>query len=748
MTAIAETIRILHVDDEPGFADMTASFLEREDDRLDVRTATSAATGMDILARSDIDCVVSDYDMPERNGIQLLEAVREEYDSLPFILFTGKGSEEIASDAISAGVTDYLQKESGTDQYAVLANRITNAVESRRVKRERNRQLDAIETAKEGISILDEDGQFIFVNEAYADLYGYDPDEMVGEHWEMLYREEDIPRIYEEIIPTVEENGYWTGTTTGLRADGSTFTEDHVLALTDRGELVCTVRDISDRWDGQQELSRIKRAMDEAPIGITITGPRQEDCPISYTNRQFLELTGYTESEVRGRNCRFLQGEETRSEPVDTIRRAIDADDPVSVELRNYRKDGTMFWNQVSIAPVRDDDGTVVNYVGFQQDITERKEHERRLKALSESVQDLMRADTRVEVAEIGVETARTVLGLEANTIHLYDEDERTLEPVAASDAIYDLIDDLPTFTPGDSIAWRVYDSGDALAVDDVHVDPDIYNSDTSIKSELFLPLGEHGILIAGSETAAAFDQRDVVLGEILAGNVTSALKQVEGTEQLRDHERELKQHNDRLEAFTSVVSHDLRNPLNVAQGRLELAREECESEHLAAVERAHERMDTLITDLLTLARDGETVTDHESVALPPLVDSCWTNVETADATLVIDVDRTVLANESRLKQLFENLVRNAVEHAGADVTVTVGELDDGFYVADDGPGIPEDDREAVFEAGYSTSAEGTGFGLSIARQVAEAHGWDISVRDSADGGARFEITGVSFSEA
>ncbi|EMA01922.1 PAS domain S-box-containing protein [Haloarcula vallismortis] len=745
MTTIADTMQILHVDDEPGFAEMTASFLEREDERLVVQTATSAAAGVETLAEDDIECIVSDYDMPEQNGIQFLKAVREQDESLPFILFTGKGSEEIASDAISAGVTDYLQKGSGTDQYAVLANRITNAVESQRVKRDRNRQLDAIETAQEGISILDEDGQFIFVNEAYADLYGYDPAEMRGEHWELLYREEDIPRIYEDIVPTVDENGYWTGTTTGLRADGSTFTEDHVLARTDRGELVCTVRNISDQRNGEQELTRIKRAMDEAPIGITITGPEQEDTPITYANRRFLELTGYTESAVRGRNCRFLQGEETESEPVDAMRAAIETDEPVSVELRNYRKDGTMFWNQVTIAPVRDDDGTVVNYVGFQQDVTERKEHEHRLKALSESVQDLLRADTREEVAEIGVETARTVLGLEANTIHLYNEDERTLEPAAASDAIYELIDDLPTFTPGDSIAWRVFESGDALAVDDVHADPDIYNPDTLIKSELFLPLGEYGILLAGSKTAAAFDQRDVVLGEILAGHVTSALTQVEGTEELRDREQDLKQHNDRLEAFTSVVSHDLRNPLNVAQGRLQLAREQCESEHLAAVERAHERMDTLLTDLLTLAQDGKTVTDREPVALASLVENCWATVATAGATLVTDIDRTVSANQSRLKQLFENLVRNAVEHGGADVTVTVGELNGGFYVADDGPGISEDDREAVFKAGYSTSAEGTGFGLSIARQVAEAHGWEISVRDSADGGARFEITGVSF---
>ena len=748
MTDIAETMRILHVDDESGFADMTATFLEREDERVDVQTATSAAAGLEILADNDIHCIVSDYDMPDRNGIQFLKAVREEYDSLPFILFTGKGSEEIASDAISAGVTDYLQKGSGTDQYAVLANRITNAVESQRVKRERNRQLDAIETAQEGISILDEDGTFIFVNEAYADLYGYDPEEMRGKHWELLYRDDDIPRIYEEIVPAVDETGYWTGTTTGLRADGSTFTEDHVLARTDRGELVCTVRDISDQRDGEEELSQIKRAMDEAPVGITITGSEQEDTPIVYANRRFLELTGYTESEVLGRNCRFLQGAATESEPVRTLRAAISAAEPVSVELRNYRKDGTLFWNEVTVAPVRDDDGAVVNYVGFQQDITERKEHERCLEALSESMQALIQVDTREEVAQIGVETARTVLGLEANTIHLYDEENRTLEPVAASDAVYDLLDDLPTFTPGDSIAWRVYESGEALAVDDVHADPDIYNSDTRIKSELLLPLGEHGILLAGSETAAAFDQRDIALGEILAGNIISALKQVEGLEQLRDHQQELRQHNDRLEAFTSVVSHDLRNPLTVAQGRLQLVREEHDSEHLAVVERAHERMDTLITDLLTLAQDGETVTDPEPVALAPLVDSCWTNVKTADATLVIDIDQTVIANESRLKQLFENLVRNAVEHAGADVTVTVGALDDGFYVADDGPGVPADDRDAVFEDSYSTNTQGTGFGLSIARQVAEAHGWEITVRDSADGGARFEVTGVTFCDA
>jgi len=207
--------------------------------------------------------------------------------------------------------------------------------------------------------------------------------------------------------------------------------------------------------------------------------------------------------------------------------------------------------------------------------------------------------------------------------------------------------------------------------------------------------------------------------------------------------EEALQTKNERLEEFASIVSHDLRNPLSVAQGRLDLAREECDSEHLDHVARAHERMDTLIDDLLTLARDGEGVEETERVSLGELARECWEGVETADATLRVDTDRAISAGRSRLRQVLENLVRNAVEHAGADVTVTVGDVDGGFYVADDGPGIPEDERESVFEAGYTTNDEGTGFGLEIVEAVATAHGWDVRVTESADGGARFEFTGV-----
>jgi len=157
--------------------------------------------------------------------------------------------------------------------------------------------------------------------------------------------------------------------------------------------------------------------------------------------------------------------------------------------------------------------------------------------------------------------------------------------------------------------------------------------------------------------------------------------------------------------------------------------KDEYESEETEYIENAHGRIEALITDILTLARNGDPVDETEPVVLSNFVESCWGTVDTAEATLVIETERGIRADESRLRQLVENLFRNSVEHGstssrtesgdavdhgGEDVTITVGDLDDGFYVADDGPGIPVDEREQIFESGYSTLTDGTGFGLAI----------------------------------
>jgi len=219
---------------------------------------------------------------------------------------------------------------------------------------------------------------------------------------------------------------------------------------------------------------------------------------------------------------------------------------------------------------------------------------------------------------------------------------------------------------------------------------------------------------------------------------------------------RELEEKTQRLEEFASIVSHDLRNPLQVAYGQVGLLRRAttgAEVEHVDSLADALERMETLIDDLLTVAHEGWSVESRESADGERVVEEAWDLVETHDATLECEWTATVWADEKRLKQTFENLFRNAVEHAGPDVTVRVEPLDDcegeGVAVADDGPGLPPDKRDAVFERGVS-DGDGTGLGLSIVERIVDAHGWRIRATESEDGGARFEIrfgTGEESSE-
>lgn len=195
-----------------------------------------------------------------------------------------------------------------------------------------------------------------------------------------------------------------------------------------------------------------------------------------------------------------------------------------------------------------------------------------------------------------------------------------------------------------------------------------------------------------------------------------------------------------------AMVCHDLRNPLTIATGQLELAREETDNERLETVARSLERMDDLIEDLRVRSKMDESGPEMTSVDLGRLARTTWQTVEADHATVTIADPPTVTADPARLQQLLENLLWNAVEHAGEDVTITVGGLDDGdgFFVADDGCGIDPSERRYVFEQGYSTAEDQTGFGLWIVETVAEDHGWAVRVARGDDGGTRFEIRGVA----
>jgi signal transduction histidine kinase len=385
---------------------------------------------------------------------------------------------------------------------------------------------------------------------------------------------------------------------------------------------------------------------------------------------------------------------------------------------------------------------------GFLAGIYNTEVHRRstRLEALQTATAEFVTAPGKEAVCERCVEFAETELNASLAGAWLYNEAQNALEPVAATDAGNDTFGTAPKYTPGDSLSWDAFTDGGVRVYDDVHDHPDRHNPDTVIRSELIIPIGDYGVMNIGSRDPAAFDDVDVAPARILASITESVLDRVEREAELREQRQQLEQQNERLEEFASIVSHDLRNPLSVAEGYVELIEDDCNPDAVEHIKNAHQRMETLITDMLHLARAGQTIEDTALVILSDVANAAWDMVETPDtATLTITTDAdgfVVTGDESRLRQLFENLFRNTVEHSGEDVAVTIGALDDsdGFYIADDGPGIPVEDRDRVFDSGYTTSEDGSGLGLVTVQRIVDAHGWDVSITESSDGGARFEI--------
>jgi signal transduction histidine kinase len=227
---------------------------------------------------------------------------------------------------------------------------------------------------------------------------------------------------------------------------------------------------------------------------------------------------------------------------------------------------------------------------------------------------------------------------------------------------------------------------------------------------------------------------------QALFRTITNLLSRRSQTEGLTT---ELRNRNARLEQFASTLRHELRNPLNVLDGYLDQAREHGDSDSFDACEESVNQMGHLLEDTLLIIDGGEITTEPERVDLSAVCESSWDIIAAESPRIEIETSCHIYADTVRLKQLLENLFRNAVEHVGTDVTVTVGELPTGFYIEDDGPGIPHEERAAVFEEGHSVNSAGTGLGLAVVQAVADGHGWGVEITGDDDDGARFEITGV-----
>ncbi|MFC6765732.1 PAS domain S-box protein [Natrinema soli] len=763
-----EPVRVLCVDGDPERLAETADALERADEAIETLCAAGESDALERLAETDIDCIVSEYELSETDGLALLDDIRAADEDRPFVLFTGSGSEAIASEAISAGVTDYLRRDA--TEYATLADGVRTAVDTSRADLRRRRQLRAMETAQEGIGLLDGDGRFVSVNRSYADCYGYDPVDLIGEHWKRLYPDDETGHGRNVIVPTVMAEGDWYGETTGLRSDGSTFVEARSLSTTGDGDLICPIQEVTDETERGRDLERYETIIDALgdPVYTVDSAGRY-----TFVNDAYAEMAGYEKDEIIGRHVTFLLDEASVERGSDCVRSLLSdetAEHKRTYEITVETSDGEPIRceDHLSLLPL--EDGRYRGIAGVVRDITERTAREREL------------------------ERYETLLETIPDEVYALDDEgylTRIVPPINA---------ELTTtgYRPEELVGEHV-----SIIMDD----DDIATAEAEIRALIHSDEREHASFEMETITAdgerVPNENHIALLPRDEDGRIQGTVGVLRDITERKARERELKAQNERLDRFAGIVSHDLRNSLNVAQGRLETARETCDCavDDLEAVAWAHDRMSVLIESILTVARERDPSMDIESVDLALLAEDCWHHVETGAVTLRIETDAVVRADRARLAQLLENLIRNAVEHGstspdsqarqepvehgstrsqrgsraddavehgstsrsdpdssedavehgGPTITVTVGTLGEaaggGFFVADDGPGIPADERDRVFESGYSNADGGTGLGLSIVDRIAEAHGWTVTVTDGDDGGARFELTGVERAE-
>ncbi|SHG93974.1 GAF domain-containing protein [Halobaculum gomorrense] len=994
---MADRIRVLLVAGDEEHAALVSTRLERVDAGLAVETAVGADEALDRLESDSLNCVVSDYALPDRTGIDLLEAVREERPDLPFILYTADGSEAIASEAISAGVTEYLRKRSGTEQFDRLADRIRDSVDRYRADRraaaaDRNTAIasDVTEalvratTAEDaerqvcavlaesgaygsvGIGGVDDEGGLNFRATATSDDTGPNGgndtspngggdftaagsaiDERQSAAAAVATRAVESGQIVVERVdgPTGSEAGGETaavplvagdggrGVLVARAAGGGTLDRcDRELLETVGDSVAHSLRSFDTRRRLNAERDRRRALFANAPMPV-VEAEMSDDGShrVIDANAAFERRFGREADEVVGRDIadvidfpdwtdanrdgerRLASGglvveevvRETVDGPWEFLLTAIPrggnvaeiAGDDRDIDAGADPGDPDDDTDDPDATP--GDDGVADGWYVWYLDIAEQKRRERAIEGLHATVGALVEARTPESVAEITADALHDILDLPYNGVHLYDEQTGGLVPVAWTDETEAIVGEPPTFAPGEGLAGRTYESGEPQVYEDLESASERYNSETPVGSEIVLPLGDHGVLLVGAPERAAFDDIDVSMAKTLAEHATAVLHRIERerilealqhrtqrlmkattrdaisevavetangvlgaqlsgvhllcdggrrlalaagadsvetqfdqppeyvrsdddpanevvwnafdsgepryiddirtherlAEQtpsrsvivypLADHgvfivsstepnafdetdktfteilatgvaaaldrverERELRRRNEHLDEFAGLISHDLRNPLNVAQGRVELAREETDSDHLDPAARSINRALSLLEESLAFAREGRDEADFEPVNLATAAVESWSHLDTGDAELAVETTRTVTADASRLKQVLENLIGNAVKHGGDGVTVTVGDLPTGFYVADDGPGIPPDSRGDVFEVGYSSDDGSTGYGLYIVSRIVDAHGWEIAVvdadaADGTDGGVRFEITGV-----
>jgi len=764
------SLSVLYVD-----AGATASTPVPDDERFDAVEATGAADAVARIEDGEVDCVVTTAS--DAGWRTVAERVRDSAPEVPVVLIDA--ALEDAADADDA-VDEYVRADA-PDPSRTLERRIEGVVDRSAGEQDERFYRNLVHEASDAILVVDESSTIRFANDTVSEVFGYDAAEVEGEPLTTLIPE-SFRADHNEGMAAYLESGERTidwnyVELPGRHSDGREITlaisfEEHHRG----GERLFSgiVRDVTERNARERRLREYKRQFDavfhDPDSFIVLLDP---DGIVRKANGTALEFVDADFESIHGVPFWDTPWWDHPSAPREQLREWVDraaAGESVRYEATHHAPDGETATIDGTIRPVTDEDGRVVSLIAEGRDISERNRIQEELQTSERSLRELYDVTSNPDLSFD--EKLHRILGIGCSRLGLSlgfltrIEDGR--QEILAVEGDHEKLREGATSPLSEAYCEATIESDELVGAADA-AGADWLDVATYDRWGLSCYLGSkievHGELFGTfcfADDAAReklFSDSERTFVELLAQWASHELErqrrqeQLErANEQLERANEQLEQTNDRLEQFASVVSHDIRNPLTVAMGHLEVARERSDGDddQLAEVEQSLERIDALIDDLLTLAQQGDSVGDVETIALDAVARDAWETADTADASVELDGAPTLQADESRLRQLLENLFRNAVEHGPDDVTVRMGALpdDEGFFVEDDGPGIPPEERDAAFEQGHTTAPDGTGFGLAIVEQIVDAHDWTINVAESEGGGARFEIDGVASPDA
>jgi PAS domain S-box-containing protein len=740
-------------------------YLERSG--FEVREVDSADEAVAALPWPD--CLVAAHDLPDGDGVDLLRRVRRSAPDLPFVLYTDAGDETVASEAVAAGVTAYLPADALTDSLDRLTERVRSATSgdstasnppdpgdrlgrlesaTRDLMDETEPERIAERTAAAADAILDVEEATVHLRDgdglsAAATSHGADGTER-GPVADSTASEAATDGRYvvedgEASVPLGDH-----GVITVRAPDGEPLGDDDlrvaaVLATNAEAALERAANETALRRE-RDELAALFENIPDPTIGATV---ENGEAKVDRLNTAFEETFGYDEQELLGENVDEYIVPEHSVEEATQYNQRIESGERIYGEVERRTTDGL---REFILHVVAHDVGeTETRGYAIYTNITDQKQRQRELERQNQRIELLhdvagrmKAAPDRETVYDIVIDAAEDILDFDFSILDEIEGDQLVLKAISSGLSLADYYEETP-IDKEDNLGAETARTGETFVVSDLR-QTRYAPANFEYRSALSVPLGEWGIFQAVATEEDAFSEADRQLAELLADHADGAIDRLARERELEERAEELARQNERLDQFASVVSHDLKNPLSVARGRLEMARSTGDPDHFGAVERAHERIEELVNGLLTLSRRGDLRGEPVPVDLDNAARQAWRTVETGELELVVDADRTVKADPERLRQLLENLFTNAVEHADGATAVTIREVEDGFAVADDGHGIPSGDREAILESGHTGSETGTGLGLAIVDTIVDAHGWTVSIGESDAGGARFEF--------